>query len=147
MARNGYGIDTFLSVSSVRRSRSARYRRMFEISEAEDDDMTYAVSFGLEAMEEAISSFTSSAKKRYRESTDLLEGLSVADLNLRQKTILSDMIRSPSGLTINEIASKHQVSYQTARADLVLLDRRGLARKGGKEGHRDTYVYNGTPRQ
>ena len=147
MARNGYGIDTFLSVSSVRRSRSARYRRMFEISEAEDDDMTYAVSFGLEAMEEAISSFTSSAEKRYRESTDLLEGLSVADLNLRQKTILSDMIRSPSGLTINEIASKHQVSYQTARADLILLDRRGLARKGGKEGHRDTYVYNGTPRQ
>ncbi|MBE6527375.1 MAG: DeoR family transcriptional regulator [Thermoplasmata archaeon] len=146
MARNGYGIDTFLSISSVRRSRSARYRRMFEISEAEDDDMTYAVSFCLEAMEEAISAFVSNADRRYRESADLLEGLSVADLNLRQKTILSDMIRSPTGLTIGEIAAKHQVSYQTARADLILLDRRGLARKGGREGHRDTYVYTGSPR-
>jgi len=146
MARNGYGIDVFLSVSSVRRSRSVRYRRMFAISEAEGDDMTYAVDFGLEAMAEAIGVFVSSAERRYRESTNLLEGLAVSDLNIRQRTILSDMIRSPSGLTINEIAAKHQVSYQTARADLILLDRQGLAKKGGKEGHRDTYVYTGKPR-
>ena len=111
------------------------------ISEAEGDDMTYAISFGLESMLEAISSFITYTERKNRENSDMLEGLATEDLNARQRSVLGDMARSREPFTIEEIAAKHQVSYQTARADLLLLEGRGLVRKGPKDGHRDTYIH------
>ncbi len=146
MARNGYGIDLYLAISSVRRSRSAKYRRSFMISEAEKDDMTYAIAFGLESMLEAVSDFTAYAERKNRENSDVLEGLATEDLNSRQRSLLGDMARSAEAFTIEEIAAKHQVSYQTARSDLLLLEGRKLVKKGPKNGHRDTYLYSGADR-
>ena len=141
MSKTGYDADRYISVSSVLRARSAQYRRTFLTSEAEDDDMTYAIEFCLSAMCTAIDTFLEDAERKARESADLLEGISAEDLNSRQRAVLADLARSEEGLTIAEVATKHQVSYQTARGDLILLDQRGLARKGSREGHRDTYKY------
>ena len=142
MSRSGYDVSTYLAISSILRARSAQYRLAFETSAAEGDDMTYAVGFCLSSMCEAMDSFLEDAERRAQENNEMLEGLSVNDLNPRQRTILADLARNPTGSTISEVAAKHQVSYQTARADLILLSQRRLVRKGSRDGHRDTYVYS-----
>ena len=143
LARNGYEIDEFLSISGIRRSTQATYQKAFMLSEAEGDDMTYAISFGLEAMVSAVSAFLAYIDRKARETDDILTGMSLADLNIRQRAVLSDLVKTGNGMTVEEVASKHQVSYQTARSDLLLLLTRGLVVKGARDGHKDTYIVPG----
>ena len=140
MARCGYGVDLYLAVSGVRRAKQSAYQRAFMTAEAEYDDMTYAVSFCTDATDAAMDNFLSYVDRKTREQDDVLEGVALNDLNPRQRSILTDVSKSQDGVTVEELAAKHQVTYQTARADLILLLTRGLVEKGPRDGHKDTYI-------
>ncbi len=128
MLRQRYWIFEFVSISQIIVKAPVKYARTFLYSETDDNDLTYFIIYHLEIIRQAITTlheYIERKTKKLREMENQLRGIAV--LNHRQHALISHALRHPhQRYTFKSHQISHNVVYQTARTDLLDLEKRGL---------------------
>jgi Fic family protein len=132
MISQGYGLFEYVSISSILRKAPARYARAFLYTETDDNDLTYFLLAQLRVVEEAIAALHQYLQRKVQEvktATALIKHRE--EFNHRQVALLSHALRHPGTVyTVESHRNSHNVSYQTARTDLLELAKKHLLKKG-----------------
>lgn len=130
MLRNGFEFVEYLSLSKSLRAAPIKYGRSFRYVETDPFDTTYFIEDQLRVLKAAHDDFREHLTKgaaRFRHQRERLQDLE--ELNRRQRQAVDDAIGKPSApLTLKSHAGFFDVSYQTARNDLLELEARGIFR-------------------
>ena len=148
MLRSGYWLSEYVSISSILKKAQRAYITAYLYSESDGADMSYFLSHQLDVIVAAVESLRGYLARKGRERRQaeaLLRPTSRlgAALNHRQRAVLLDAVRKPdSDFTIAGHQTAQQVTYATARADLLALASLGLMEKR-KEGK--AFVFRPAP--
>ena len=126
MAKFGYWMTEFLSISTIIREAPVQYARAYVFSETDDNDVTYFLDYNLRVILRSVRQLHSYLARKAREMRDvqrLLDRFVPASvLNYRQVALIVAMRKHPDMFyTIESHRRSHNVSYQTARTDLFKL--------------------------
>jgi Fic family protein len=137
MMREDYWLCEFLSISSVIIKGPFKYVRAFLYTETDDNDLAYFILYHLDVLQKAVQAFHDYVQRKSGEIRDLEDRLKgVAELNHRQRALVAHALRHPrQEYTFRSHRESHAVVYDTARIDLLDLERRGylIRRKRGKQ--------------
>jgi Fic family protein len=145
MAKDGYWLLEFTSISRVLRAAPSKYARAFLYSETDDNDATYFILNQLAVIIRAIDDLYAYLNRKAKEMADIRNLLGHSSklrdlLNYRQLALLQHALRNPGhSYTIESHRKSHNVTYQTARTDLLALKKLRLL-KAGKIGR--TFVFD-----
>ena len=139
MARSGYWLMEFLSISQFLRKAPRQYVQAYLHTETDANDTTYFVLHQLDVIRRAIKAvhdYLARKTEEQGEATRLLgSGWLRTRLNHRQAALLMHALRHPGETyRIAKHQAVHNVVYQTARADLLDLESLGLLEKS-KQGN------------
>lgn len=128
MLHYGYWLFGFVSISEIIHKAPAKYGRAFLLTETDGADLTYFIIHQLEVIDRAIGELHKYVERKSGEMRRLEERLREdSDINYRQRALLSHALRHPDeNYTFRSHQSSHDIVYQTARTDLMDLERRGL---------------------
>ena len=140
MARQGYWLVEYVSISRILKKARAQYARSFLYSETDDNDATYFILYQLAVLVRAIAELHQYLAKRSAEIRDAEELLrrsaKLRDaLNPRQVSLVNHALRnSDARYTVASHQRSHGISYESARSDLMKLKTLGLLeqRKSGR---------------
>jgi Fic family protein len=140
MAREGYWLCEYVSISRILKKARAQYARAFLYTETDDNDATYFILYQLKVLSRAIAdlhAYLERKAREIREVDDLVRRSRAlrAELNARQLDLLTHALKRPDAVyTIDSHRRAHEVAYATARSDLLQLAGRGLLeqRKRGR---------------
>ena len=126
MAKSGYWLMEFLSISAVIRNSPAKYARAYIFSESDDNDVTYFIDYNLEVIIKSMGKLHSYLIRKAKETVqlqDMIRGsIAALKINHRQMDLLVHMLKHHDTLyTIDGHRRSHNVIYETARSDLKLL--------------------------
>lgn len=141
MRRSGHWLVDYLSISRILREAPAQYSRSFLHTELDEGDTTYFILAQLEVMARAVDELHEYLARKVAEVQEVERLLrNTSGLNHRQVALLGDAVRNEEGrYTMRSHATSHDVTLETARADLRELADRGLLRQQ-KEGRRFVFV-------
>jgi Fic family protein len=141
MLKHGYWMFEYLTISRVFLSAPARYARAFLYTEIDDSDLTYFISFHLRVINIAIEKLIEHIKNKQKEAKEAAQYLrKFPSLNDRQKALLRNALTNPDRIyTIAYHSSIHDVTYESARRDLLLLNKKGFLVKS-KRGKEFTFI-------
>ncbi len=127
MLSRGYWLYEYLAVSRIFKRTSSQYARAYLHSETDGNDFTYFVLFHLGVLEKSFLEFEEYLKNKQQERQQIIQRIrSNPNLSLRQTDILFEASSTPDvWYSIDEIKNRYQVTYQTARSDLLELERLG----------------------
>ena len=131
MLNSGYWLTQYLTISSILRKAPAQYAKSYLYCETDGNDITYFVIYQLEVIRRAIENLYDYLRRKVAETREIeamLRGSS--RLNHRQLAIVGDALRDPSEpFTVAAQQRRHRVTYESARSDLVGLERLRLFEK------------------
>lgn len=132
MARSGYWLCEYVSISRILKKARAQYARAYLYSESDENDVTYFVLYQLKVLLVAIvelHNYLARKAREIQEAEDLVrKALAMhGDLNLRQLALVNHALKTPNAqYTVQSHQKSHNISYETARTDLVGLSIEGL---------------------
>lgn len=131
MLRSGYWLAQHFSISTILRKAPGQYVESYLKTETDGNDATYFVIYQLEIVERAINSLNQYIAKKALEVAEVEQlALFVPEFNRRQIAVINAAQRDPyRSFTIDEHMSQEQVTYQSARTDLLKLEELGLLTK------------------
>jgi Fic family protein len=135
MARQGYWLAEFLSISHILRKAPAQYVRAYLHTETDGNDTTYFVIHQLDAIRKSIAAlhdYLDQTIKEQRATGRLLASSPKVreTLNHRQVALLTHALKHPGErYRVEGHQRSHAVVYQTARSDLLSLAKLGLLEK------------------
>lgn len=140
MARSGYWLMEYTSISHILRKAPAQYMRAYLHTETDKNDTTYFLLHQLQTIRQAIAALHEYVARKSREQQET-ERLLAASPNLRgrfnhrQTALLNHALRNTGeGYRVDAHQRSHGVVYQTARNDLLQLEALGLLEKS-KQGN------------
>ena len=128
MLHSGYWLCEYLSISRILLKARIRYSRAFLYTESDGGDLTYFNLYHLEVLRRALDDLGLSIEIKLARKKALEERFQgMASLNSRQRAILGHAFRHPKyRYTIAGHQVSHHIAYQTARTDLLGLEKREL---------------------
>ena len=144
MARSGYWLVEFLSISQFLRRAPSQYVRAYLHTETDDNDTTYFLLHQTHIIRRAITAlhdYLREATHEQRQTERLLAASASlrTGLNHRQKALLTHALKHPGDeYRVDSHQKTHNVVYQTARTDLLDLASLGLL---SKEKRGNAYVF------
>lgn len=146
MARQGYWLLEFVSISRVIKQAHAQYAKAFLYTETDENDLTYFLIHQLEVIHQAVDAlydFLNQKMRGVKEAEQLLidnPRLS-GKLNFRQLALLRHALKHPRfSYGVQEHQRSHGVSYDVARKDLLeMADKLKLLLKT-KQGKRYFFI-------
>ncbi|MDO9449724.1 MAG: Fic family protein [Rugosibacter sp.] len=144
MARSGYWLMEYTSISHILRKSPVRYMRAYLHTETDQNDTTYFLLHQLSTIRRAIVALHEYLARKAGEQRDtekLLAGSSKlrTRFNHRQVALLTHALRNTGeGYRVDAHQRSHNVVYQTARNDLLDLHSLGLLEKA-RQGN--AYVF------
>ncbi len=140
MAREGYWLCEYLSISRILKRAGARYSRAFLYTETDDNDTTYFLLHQLDVLVRSIADLHAYLATKAAETREVDELVRVAKglkagLNARQLALVTHALKhSDAEYSVDSHQRAHEVAYATARADLLTLVRQRilLQRKRGR---------------
>lgn len=127
LLHDGYWLAEYLSVSRVLKAAPSKYARSFLLTETDDNDLTYFILYQLDVICRAIDDLRGYLERKAVEHRASAELVRAGGFNHRQAEVLDRALRgAAASVTIDEHRARHDVVYQTARADLLDLVARGL---------------------
>jgi len=136
-----YWIFEYLAVSRVIKEHRGNYDRAYVLSETDENDITYFIRYNLDCIEKALEAFLGylDGKISEQKGSDMLTQR-YPDLNIRQRMILRDAMRTGEPFSTPEVRSAYQVSYQTAANDIRRLLEMNLIKEYGKVWRKILYI-------
>jgi Fic family protein len=144
MARSGYWLMEYTSISHILRRAPARYMRAYLHTETDGNDTTYFLLHQLGTIRRAIVALHEYLNRKVLEQKETERLLSASPklrtrFNHRQVALLTHALRNTGeGYRVDAHQRSHNVVYQTARNDLLALHELGLLEKA-KQGN--AYVF------
>ena len=144
MARSGYWLMEYTSISHILRRAPARYMRAYLHTETDGNDTTYFLLQQLSTIRRAIAALHDYLARKVHEQKETEKLLSVsaklrARFNHRQVALLTHALRNTGeGYRVDAHQRSHNVVNQTARNDLLALHTLGLLEKA-RQGN--AYVF------
>ncbi len=136
MLHHGYWLCEFISISHILLKAPTKYSRAFLFAETDDNDLTYFILYHLNLIDQAVHALHEYIAQKTKHLKQLeLELKNLVILNYRQRALLAHALRHPNQqYTIHGHQASHNVVYETARADLIDLQKKLIleARKIGK---------------
>lgn len=134
MLKKKYWMFEYFTISRIFVKTPARYARAFLYTEIDDLDITYFLSFHLRAIRNAIIKLINYIKQKQKEARVTAHYLrQYPELNDRQKMLLRNALENPERLyDIFKHQSIHNITYETARRDLLGLMENGFLIKTKK---------------
>lgn len=135
MLRQGYWTMEFVSISRILKGAPAQYTRSYLYTETDDNDVTYFIIHQLEVIRRAIEELLEYLKRKADEIRDIQALVRKStrlqsQLNHRQIAVLNRAAKSSDAIfTIESHRGAHNVTYDTARTDLLKLEDLGLLNK------------------
>ena len=135
MARSGYWLMEFLSISQFLRRAPRQYVQAYLHTETDRNDTTYFVLHQLGIIRRAIAALYEYLGRKTQEQRDAERLLASTGqlrgrLNPRQLALLTHALRHPGeGYRVAKHQNVHNIVYQTARTDLLDLEALGLLQK------------------
>ncbi|MBL8437809.1 MAG: Fic family protein [Zoogloeaceae bacterium] len=132
MARSGYWLTEFLSISQFLRRAPRQYVQAYLHTETDGGDTTYFVVHQLDTLNRAIDSlhdYLAGKTKEKRANAKLVAIWPALNLHLnsRQLALINHALNHPhEAYRMSSHQKAHQVVYQTARTDLLGLEELGL---------------------
>lgn len=139
MAKSGYWLIEFISISRVLKKAPAQYARAYLHSETDDNDLTYFLEHQLNVISEAIRALHTYLAEKSKEISDTRKLIASSPklkgkLNHRQLAAMDHFLKHSHVIyRIQEHQNANQVTYETARTDLLEMVELGLLEKG-REG-------------
>ena len=136
MAKAGYWLMEFISISETIKQAPAQYGRAFLHTETDDNDLSYFFIHQLDVIHQAVDSLHQYLDKKSQsvnEATQLLVSNPRLKhkLNFRQLALLRHALKNPRfSYVVQEHQQSHGISYDVARKDLLFMaDTLGLLDK------------------
>ena len=133
MIRNEYWLIEFVSISKVIKRAPARYAKAFLYTETDENDLTYFMHHQLDVIISSIDDlhqYLAIKTKEAQVTEQLLRGPVQRVLNHRQISLITHALKHPGFLyEIQSHKTSHAITYQTARTDLLDLEKLGLLQK------------------
>ena len=132
MLRQGYWTMEFISISRILQQAPAKYARAYLHTETDDNDVTYFIIHQLEVIVKAISNLLKYLERKTKELKSveaLIQNSRTLQplLNHRQITVINRALKRPEAIFyIESHRGSHNVTYDTARTDLLKLVELGL---------------------
>lgn len=145
MARQGYGVVEYLSISRILRKAPAQYARAYLLTETDSGDTTYFLLHQTEVILSGLSALHQYLQQKQQEQAQLHSKLRTLQtyekqLNHRQTAILAHALKRPDEyFTIESHQRSHQIAYATARADLLSLAALGLLNESAHGGRKKVF--------
>lgn len=128
MLKSGFWLFEYLPISRIIADSPVRYGRAYLYTETDNGDLTYFNHYHLNVVNRAIDELYLYLEKQQRflcKAEQLLD--SHPSLNHRQKSMVQDALKHPKRpYTIREHEGKFRVTYNTARNDLIVLEKLGI---------------------
>lgn len=135
MLKQGYWTMEFISISRILKAAPAKYTRAYLYTETDDNDVTYFIVHQLEVILRAIHDLLQYLERKateirtveslIRKSPDLQRLL-----NHRQIALINRALKRPESIFyVESHRGAHNVTYDTARTDLLKLVDMGLLEK------------------
>lgn len=135
MLRQGYWTMEFVSISRILKKAPAQYTRSYLYTETDENDVTYFILHQLTVIQKAISDLFDYLKRKSDEIKDLevlvrKSAKLQSELNHRQLAVLNRATKNSDAIfRIASHRGAHNVTYDTARTDLLKLNELGLLEK------------------
>lgn len=135
MLKQGYWTMEFVSISRILKSAPAQYTRAYLYSETDDNDVTYFIVHQLEVINRAITDLLHYLERKAREIRTVESLIRKSRilreaLNHRQLALINRALKRPESVfSIESHRGSHNVTYDTARTDLLKLEKMGLLEK------------------
>ncbi|MBI2445472.1 Fic family protein [Candidatus Micrarchaeota archaeon] len=129
------GVVEYLSISRIIRESPGQYARAYKETEDDENDATYFVLYHLRVLERSVVEFHSYLKRKAEERKQAYSLMRLPGVSPRQAQILQNILKNPEKpVSFKEIQSGFGLPYQSARLDLLQLERLNLLerKKGGK---------------
>lgn len=131
MLHNKYWLFEFISISAIIRKAPVKYGRSFLHTETDDNDLTYFIVAQAKVISKAIEELHVYIDRKSSEMKELESQIRALDLfNHRQVELIRHALKYPyERYTIEGHRESHNIVYQTARTDLLDLEKRGVLEK------------------
>lgn len=132
MANQGYDLMEFVSISSIIKQAPAKYAQAFLYTETDENDVTYFVLHQLNVILKAIHALYEHIEKKNKEIDKVERVLRLSKtlhgkLNHRQIALIKHALKHPKmHYRIDAHQHSHNITYETARTDLLALAEIGL---------------------
>ena len=126
MLKHGYWMFEFLTISRIIHAAPMQYHRSFLHSERDENDLTYFLMFQLRVTRLALRQLHQYLAQICEEQ-QRIQSLPLRGLNSRQRAVLEHAAKHPKQIyTFESHRNSHNITYQTARTDLLGLEKRDL---------------------
>ncbi|MEU1335808.1 Fic family protein [Streptomyces sp. NPDC005827] len=132
MLNQGYWLTEYVAISPFLKGAPSQYAYSYLHSEDDENDLTYFHLYQLGILKRAIDELHSYLSEKAEEVRGLQQKLSAAPgvFNHRQIALIEHALKNPgSSVTVQSHMTSHNVVYETARQDLIGLEKVGLFRK------------------
>jgi len=127
MLASGYWLFEYISISRLLLKAPAKYGRSFRYTETDGYDATYFLLHQLQVVRRAIEELHSYLQTKMAEMRATVALLRRTNLNHRQIALITHALRHHDAeYTFKTHARSHRVVQQSARTDLLDLERRGF---------------------
>ncbi len=127
MLKHGYWLFEYTSISKTILKKTTQYANAYLYTENDDNDLTYFINFHIGIIMEAVEELKNHIRQeREKSNQNLIEIAEYPELNIRQSRIINHVLSNPHEiLTIKTHQNINNVAYQTARTDLLELEKLG----------------------
>ena len=135
MLHHGYWLFEYISISHAILRHRKRYDLAYLYSESDENDLTYFLVFHLDVIREALAALEAYLARKSSQTREAEAQLKLlAGFNSRQKALVAHALRHPQAeYTVASHRMSHNVTYETARTDLLQLEAVQMLRKA-KQG-------------
>lgn len=146
MAREGYWLTEFISISKIMKQAPAQYGRAYLYTESDDNDLSYFLIHQLDVVRKAVDALHDYLRNKVRDIGEAEQMLTfnprlAGKLNFRQMALLRHALKHPRfAYVIDEHQRSHGVSYDIARKDLLAMADTFRLLNKTREGKRYLFV-------